>query len=211
MMDTKKIASFYKNGAQILADARELCSRFTEQEKSSLYFCNCQHIYEAGRVITEEAHEIFRRSFPPSFSSVINDQNFDIASFYQLIEQYPEILAGCEDAFFSFVQQHVETNMQGFHQKLMFNWSWNAVYGVLSSEYIKHFVAENKPVSFEKMVLSLARYMDPVQALGQERSFLFFSAAAKLDYVQFKERLVCNLRKNQAFEPWIKKVLDELQ
>ena len=210
MMDTRKIAAIYNGGVQAyreMLDILESVQLIQDVELRDNYLCVD---YSAENMI-KSAHKIFVKEFPESFAECINSDVFDIEAFYKLIDENHEIIACCEDKFFDFVKQHVETNVGGLKHTLMFNWNWTSIYGALSCEQIKEYVKETKSPAFEKMVLAIARHIDLIQAQKQQMAILFFNNAAEFDYPNFRERIIENLQKNQSFEAWINEAIETLK
>ena len=209
-MNTRKIAAFYTSGVQAyreMLDILESVQLIPNTELRDKYLC----IYDSAKNMITNTHKIFVTEFPENFKECINCKDFNIEVFYKLIDENPEILTSCEDKFFEFVKQHVETNVGGLNHTLMFNWNWASIYGILSSEPVKDFVIKTKSPTFEKMVLAIARYIDLVQNHRQQMAILFFKNAAKFDYPFFRNSIIENLQKNQYFEPWINEAIETLK
>ena len=160
----------------------------------------------------ENAQILFVKDFPKNFIDFIKNPDASINEFYSLISRHPEILKNCENLFFDFVKAHVEANVSGYSSINMFNWNWDAIYTILSSDYVLDFVKKNAPAAYYAMVLALAKHLDVIKDTNCERAVLFFKANAKLIdiYPDIKDKIVKLLKINPNQQSWVVQALSEL-
>ena len=131
----------------------------------------------------------------------------------RIIAKHPEILKNCENMFFDFVKAHVETNVSGYSSINMFNWNWDAIYTILSSEYVLDFVRKTKSMNYYSMVLALAKHLDVIKDTNCERAVLFFTANAGFTniYPDIKVKIIKLLTINPNQGSWVTAVMNHLQ
>ena len=166
----------------------------------------------SASTMLNNAQRLFVKDFPQSFSAFIKNPDSKINEFYSLISRHPEILKNCENLFFDFVKAHVEANVSGYSSINMFNWNWDAIYSILSSDYVLDFVKNNAPAAYYSMVSALAKHLDVVKDTNCERAVLFFKANAKLNdiYPDIKDKISKLLKINPNQQSWVVQALKEL-
>ncbi len=210
-MNISQIATFYESAASALYKADEALAQLPIMVKvddcSSLVI-----IRLSASTMLNNAQRLFVKDFPQSFSAFIKNPDSKINEFYSLISRHPEILKNCENLFFDFVKAHVEANVSGYSSINMFNWNWDAIYSILSSDYVLDFVKNNAPAAYYSMVSALAKHLDVVKDTNCERAVLFFKANAKLDdiYPDIKDKISKLLKINPNQQSWVVQALKEL-
>ena len=210
-MNIGQIATFYESAASALYKADEALAQLPIMVKvddcSSLVI-----IRLSASTMLNNAQRLFVKDFPQSFSAFIKNPDSKINEFYSLISRHPEILKNCENLFFDFVKAHVEANVSGYSSINMFNWNWDAIYSILSSDYVLDFVKNNAPAAYYSMVSALAKHLDVVKDTNCERAVLFFKANAKLDdiYPDIKDKISKLLKINPNQQSWVVQALKEL-
>ena len=210
-MNINQIATFYESAANALVKADEALAQLPAMVKvndcSSLII-----IRLSALTMLENAQILFVKDFPKNFIDFIKNPDASINEFYSLISRHPEILNNCENLFFDFVKAHVEANVSGYSSVNMFNWNWDAIYTILSSDYVLDFVKKNAPAAYYSMVLALAKHLDVIKATNCERAVLFFKANAKLIdvYPDIKDKIVKLLKINPNQQSWVVQALSEL-
>lgn len=210
-MNISQIATFYESAASALYKADEALAQLPIMVKvddcSSLVI-----IRLSASTMLNNAQRLFVKDFPQSFSAFIKNPDSKINEFYSLISRHPEILKNCENLFFDFVKAHVEANVSGYSSINMFNWNWDAIYSILSSDYVLDFVKNNAPAAYYSMVSALAKHLDVVKDTNCERAVLFFKANAKLNdiYPDIKDKISKLLKINPNQQSWVVQALKEL-
>lgn len=210
-MNISQIATFYESAASALYKADEALAQLPIMVKvddcSSLVI-----IRLSASTMLNNAQRLFVKDFPQNFSAFIKNPDAKINEFYSLISRHPEILKNCENLFFDFVKAHVEANVSGYSSINMFNWNWDAIYSILSSDYVLDFVKNNAPAAYYSMVSALAKHLDVVKDTNCERAVLFFKANAKLDdiYPDIKDKISKLLKINPNQQSWVVQALKEL-
>lgn len=210
-MNISQIATFYESAASALYKADEALAQLPAMVKvddcSSLVI-----IRLSASTMLDNAQRLFVKDFPQNFSAFIKNPDSKINEFYSLISRHPEILKNCENLFFDFVKAHVEANVSGYSSINMFNWNWDAIYSILSSDYVLDFVKNNAPAAYYSMVSALAKHLDVVKDTNCERAVLFFKANAKLNdiYPDIKDKISKLLKINPNQQSWVVQALKEL-
>ena len=211
-MNVSQIATFYESAALSLEKSKEALQALPPMVRPE----DCSHlavIQQSALIMLEQAQLLFVKDFPRSFSSFIKNPDAQISVFYNLIAKYPQILKNCEDLFCDFVKAHVESNVSGHSAMYMFNWNWDAIYTILSSNYMLDFVKNTKSKNYYSMVLALAKHLDVIKDTNCERAVLFFSASAGLVniYPDIKVKIIKLLTINPNQGSWVTAVMNHLQ
>ena len=199
----------FRSNKQISAQLIDDNAQRTLVSASSL----CKEIAEKKITKIEQAQLLFVKDFPRSFSDFIKNPDAQISVFYNLIAKHPNILKNCEDLFCDFVKAHVESNVSGHSAMYMFNWNWDAIYTILSSDYMLDFVKNTKSKNYYSMVLALAKHLDVIKDTNCERAVLFFTANAGLVniYPDIKVKIIKLLTINPNQGSWVTAVMNHLQ
>ena len=211
-MNVCQIATFYESAALSLEKSKEALQALPPMVKPE----DCSYlavIQQSALIMLEQAQLLFVKDFPRNFSDFIKNPDAQISVFYNLIAKHPEILKNCENLFFDFVKAHVEANVSGHSAMYMFNWNWDAIYTILSSEYVLGFVKETKSVNYYSMVSALAKFLDVIKDTNCERAVLFFTANAGLVniYPDIKDNIIKLLAINSNKGSWVTSVMNNLQ
>lgn len=211
-MNVCQIATFYESAALSLEKSKEALQALPPMVRPE----DCSHlavIQQSALIMLEQAQLLFVKDFPRSFSSFIKNPDAQISVFYNLIAKYPQILKNCEDLFCDFVKAHVESNVSGHSAMYMFNWNWDAIYTILSSNYMLDFVKNTKSKNYYSMVLALAKHLDVIKDTNCERAVLFFTANAGLAdvYPDIKDKIAKLLAINPNQGSWVTAVMNYLQ
>ena len=210
-MNVCQIATFYESAALSLEKSKEALQALPPMVRPE----DCSHlavIQQSALIMLEQAQLLFAKDFPRSFSDFIKNPDAQISVFYNLIAKYPHILKNCENLFCDFVKAHVESNVSGHSAMYMFNWNWDAIYTILSSDYMLGFVKNTKSKNYYFMVLALAKHLDVIKDTNCERAILFFSSNAGLIniYPDIKEKIIKLLAINPNKGIWVTAVINNL-
>ncbi len=211
-MNVEQIATFYESAALSLEKSEEALLALPSMVSPK----DCYHlavIHQSAMVMLDQAQLLFVKDFPKSFTDFIKNPDAQISIFYNLIAKHPEILKNCENLFFDFVKAHVEANVSGYSSINMFNWNWDAIYTILSSEYVLDFVKKTKSNNYYSMVLALAKHLDVIKDTNCERAVLFFTANVGLVdiYPDIKVKIIKLLTINPNQGSWVTTVIKNLQ
>lgn len=211
-MNVDHIATFYESAALSLEKSKEALQALPPMVRPE----DCSYlaiIHQSAVVMLNQAQLLFVKDFPRSFLEFIKNPDAEINLFYNLIAKHPEILKNCENMFFDFVKAHVETNVSGYSSINMFNWNWDAIYTILSSEYVIDFVRKTKSMNYYSMVLALAKHLDVIKDTNCERAVLFFTANAGFTniYPDIKVKIIKLLTINPNQGSWVTAVMNHLQ
>ena len=211
-MNVCQIATFYESAALSLEKSKEALQSLPPM----IGIKDCLHllmIRESAKAMLEHAQLLFVKDFPRNFSDFIKNPDAQISVFYNLIAKHPEILKNCENLFCDFVKAHVESNVSGHSAMYMFTWNWDAIYTILSSDYMLDFVKNTKSKNYYFMVLALAKHLDVIKDTNCERAVLFFSSNAGIIniYPDIKEKIIKLLAINPNKGTWVTTVINNLQ